>query len=182
MISAFQSTSPTGEDTITAGCYTVIHRQFQSTSPTGEDTTINERIRYLRKISIHFPHRGRHTAEKDTSPHNHISIHFPHRGRHGWLISGIYIDAAFQSTSPTGEDTPVTQPFPFPIIISIHFPHRGRHYINVKLSIAQNISIHFPHRGRHNGYNCRHPKQEEFQSTSPTGEDTRGGGSCRCPP
>ena len=100
----FQSTSPTGEDTlprpVPPSC-----EQFQSTSPTGEDTTWCRLIQRLEGISIHFPHRGRHFL----SPlHDHdfdISIHFPHRGRHDEYLSECWPDGLFQSTSPTGEDT-----------------------------------------------------------------------------
>ena len=39
-------------------CFNVI--KFQSTSPTGEDTVTSPNSIYFSYISIHFPHRGRH--------------------------------------------------------------------------------------------------------------------------
>ena len=57
--------------------------KFQSTSPTGEDTRLR----------------------KNNRPHWHISIHFPHRGRHSYGGNGWVTSTIFQSTSPTGEDT-----------------------------------------------------------------------------
>ena len=124
----------------------------------------------------------------------HISIHFPHRGRHIVQTSSSPAPSRFQSTSPTGEDTPVVFHFDFNGYISIHFPHRGRHFGITSLHLSQRISIHFPHRGRHfcsvfHGY-ChlyfnplppqgktrpapsRNSAVVVFQSTSPTGEDT----------
>ena len=127
-----------------------IFRIFQSTSPTGEDTDVLMMEPDILDISIHFPHRGRHStpAALDEISYN-ISIHFPHRGRHMIYCQNFEI-----------------------VDISIHFPHRGRHtslslgdlrrrYFNPlppqgktqetadwKTSVIT-ISIHFPHRGRH---------------------------------
>ena len=38
---------------------------FQSTSPTGEDTIQYQRFQFVRLISIHFPHRGRHPSRRN---------------------------------------------------------------------------------------------------------------------
>ncbi len=55
----FQSTSPTGEDTL-GSPHCICHSGFQSTSPTGEDTFVLFFMATATYISIHFPHRGRH--------------------------------------------------------------------------------------------------------------------------
>ena len=153
------------------GCHNGI-ALFQSTSPTGEDTSANVDGFWIVFISIHFPHRGRHSILPCST----------------WKVN------YFNPLPPQGKTHCITAVFFFFSKISIHFPHRGRHILSSLLLIGSNISIHFPHRGRHTtndiykdlflyfnplppqgktqAFGCITFSLSQFQSTSPTGEDT----------
>ena len=130
----FQDFNPLPQQGKTRFCswYTCFEEAFQSTSPTGEDTASTYRQCTKGDISIHFPNRGRHDGVREADCGElDISIHFPNRGRHFMpygtfpaagnfnplpqqgktpiALAKKYTIGAFQSTSPTGEDTIIKQ-------------------------------------------------------------------------
>ena len=104
-------------------------KKFQSTSPTGEDTDIVTVSMPEEDISIHFPHRGRHVEIEGVQTEDEDFNPLPPQGKTRFcgcvLLLEEYFNPLppqgktqdcflkrselliFQSTSPTGEDTPL---------------------------------------------------------------------------
>ena len=104
--SIFQSTSPTGEDTIDTLPYNALF-VFQSTSPTGEDTSYQRETFPCNKYFNPLPPQGKtHAFHGKRAFHGNFNP-LPPQGKTPLIRIFSYIIRGFQSTSPTGEDTPV---------------------------------------------------------------------------
>ena len=124
------------------------------------------------KISIHFPHRGRHAFAVAFYCWKSISIHFPHRGRHKTVFWSGQNYWYFNPLPPQGKTRRCTESRWSRKSISIHFPHRGRHQPS---SFRRSPSSNFnplPPQGKTRVYGRITALIGIFQSTSPTGEDT----------
>ena len=147
---AFQSTSPTGEDT-SVRFRSLRSMSFQSTSPTGEDTAP------LRP----FPYRGGHFNP------------LPPQGK-TLLCSGIEIPHIlyFNPLPPQGKTPDRAASHSGHPTISIHFPHRGRHEKRWEQLDLDYYFNPLPPQGKTHDYCIIDCPPDIFQSTSPTGEDT----------